>query len=84
MKIKSEYDAKIDNKKRLTIREANYDYYHVYEYSNGTILLTPRVLVKPDEVSKKTLAMMDKAIKNLESGKVSEEIDLDKYLSITD
>jgi len=83
-KIKNEYDAKIDSKKRLTVREANYDYYHIYEYSDGTIVLKPRILVEPDVVSKKTLVMMDKAMKNFENSKVSEKIDLDKYLPITD
>ncbi|MBD3385322.1 hypothetical protein GF407_10405 [candidate division KSB1 bacterium] len=34
MKIIKEYDAKLDNKKRLTIRGAKYDHYKVRELSN--------------------------------------------------
>ncbi len=79
-KIKLEYNAKIDSKKRLTVRDASFEYYHVYEFSDGTVLLRPRVLFDPNEISKNTLAMMDKSINNLKKGKVSSEINLNKYL----
>jgi hypothetical protein len=39
--------------------------------------LEPRILVHPDEVSKKTLKMMDKAIENLKNGKAGKKIDLE-------
>lgn len=74
-----EYDARIDIKKRVTLRGARYDHYHVQEYSDGRILLEPRELVAPFEVSKKTLATMDQSIKNLKKGKTSKPIDLSAF-----
>ena len=71
-----EYDARIDVKKRVTLRGARYDHYHVQEYSDGRIVLEPRVLAAPFEVSRKTLAQMDSSIKNLRKGRVSKPIDL--------
>lgn len=47
--VVNEYDTKIDSKKRFTLRGAQYDYYHVYEYEDGHIELTPRILVHPEE-----------------------------------
>lgn len=71
-----EYDAKIDMKKRLTLRGARYGHYHVSEYKDGRIVLEPRELVKPFIVSKRTLKMMDSSIANFKKGVVSEPIDL--------
>ncbi|WP_395259426.1 hypothetical protein [Halalkalibaculum sp. DA3122] len=75
---KKEYDAKLDSKKRLTIRGARTEYYHVTEFEDGSVKLSPRELIHPDEVSKRTLEMMDKAMKNLEEGKVSEPVDMEE------
>ena len=69
-----EYDAKIDSKKRISIRNAQFDYYHVDELDDGTIVLSPRVLVDPFDISKNTLGMMDESIKNLKNGKVSNPV----------
>lgn len=77
--IQSDYTAHLDSKKRLTLRGAKYSYYRVKEYDNGCILLEPRELVTPVEVSAKTLNMMDKAIRNLKVEKVSEPLDLSEY-----
>ena len=71
-----EYDARIDVKKRVTLRGARYDHYHVQEYPDGRIVLEPRELVAPFIVSRKTLALMDASMKNLKKGKVSKPIDL--------
>ena len=65
------YDAKIDSKKRITLRNALYEYFHIEEYADGKIVLEPRVLVKPFEVSKNTLAMMDSSVENFKNGIVS-------------
>ena len=72
----SEYDAKIDVKKRLTLRGAAYGHYHVREYKDGRIILEPRVLVKPFTISRRTLKMMDSSMKNLKKGSVSDPVDL--------
>ncbi len=71
-----DYTAHLDAKHRLTLRGAKYDYYQVKEYENGYIVLEPRELVVPKEISKKTLDMMDESIRNYKVGKVSAPIDL--------
>lgn len=73
------YDAKIDSKKRITLRNALFEYFHVEEYNDGRIILEPRVLQKPFEVSANTLNMMDSSIENLKKGEVSAPIDLSAF-----
>ena len=63
--ILREYDAKIDNKKRLTIRLSLFDHYHIKEYDNGCILLEPRELVEPFCISDNTLHIFDSSVSNL-------------------
>ena len=74
-----EYDAKLDSKRRLTLRNTNFEYYHVQEMEDGTIVLEPRELTVPFTVSSNTLSMMDKSINNMKSGLVSEPIDLTMF-----
>ena len=74
-----EYDAKIDSKKRVTLRNASFEYYHVQEMDNGVIILEPRELTVPFQVSKKTLSMMDESVKNLKKGKASAAADLSEF-----
>lgn len=74
-----EYDAHVDSKKRLTLRSALYEYYHVSELADGKIVLEPRELTVPFSVSANTLKMMDTAVENFKAGKVSEEIDLSEF-----
>ena len=76
---KREYDAKIDSKKRLTLRESLFEYYHVEHYSDGSIKLMPRELVEPFRVSENTLNMMDSSMENLKAGKSGKAIDLSKF-----
>lgn len=73
------YDAKIDSKKRITLRNALFEYFHVEEYSDGKIVLEPRVLEKPFEVSANTLSMMDSSMKSFKDGNVSDPIDLSAF-----
>jgi len=77
--IVKEYDARIDVKKRVTLRGATYANYHVQEYPNGRIVLEPRELVAPFEVSLNTLGMMDSAIENVKKGKASKPVDLSTF-----
>ena len=74
-----EYDAKLDSKKRITLRNAVFDYFHVSELEDGRILLEPRELVKPFSVSANTLSMMDQAVENMENSKVSGKLDLSEF-----
>ena len=75
-----EYDAKLDSKKRLTLREANFDYYHVSVLPDQRIVLEPRVLTSPFTVSANTLKMMDQSVENMKKGKVSPAIDLSEFM----
>ena len=73
-KIINSYNCKVDSKNRITLRKSRFDYYSVQEFEDGKIVLEPRVLVSPFEVSKKTLNMMDKSVKNIKKNKVSNPI----------
>jgi hypothetical protein len=79
MEAVKEYDARIDTKKRITLRGARYDHYHVEELEDGRIILEPRQLVAPFELSKRTLETMDESMKNLKKGKVSKPVDLTAF-----
>jgi len=73
------YETNLDSKKRLSIRGGNFKYYVVEVYSNGKVILNPRVLIDPNTISKKTLKMIEKSMGNLKKGNVSEPVDLTKY-----
>lgn len=64
------YDARIDSKKRITIRNPKYEYYHVVEQENGVVVLEPRKLIDPIAISKKTLKSIDESMKNVRKGVV--------------
>ena len=70
------YDAKMDSKKRVTLRGAKYEYYNVQEMDDGSVILSPRVLVSPFEISENTLKAMDDSMENFKAGKVSKPIKL--------
>ncbi len=74
-----EYDAKLGAKKRITLRNVLFDYYHVSEYKDGKIILDPRELTTPFQISANSLSMMDNSIQNMKEGKVSEKIDLSEF-----
>lgn len=74
-----EYNAKLDAKKRLTLRSGLFEYYHVSEFEDGRILLEPRELTAPFQVSANTLVMMDEAVRNMKTGKVSDAVDLSEF-----
>lgn len=78
--LTNEFDAKLDSKKRITLRGAKSDYYAVRMFSDGRVLLEPRVLVPPKSISEASLLMLDTASENFKKGIASEPIDLDKYL----
>ena len=74
-----EYDAKVDVKRRVTLRGASFDHYHVKEYADGKIELEPRQLVAPFEVSRLSLRMMDQSMENFSKGEVSAPIILQAF-----
>ena len=71
-----EYDAKIDSKKRITLKESLFEYFHIKQYKDGRVLLEPRILTEPSTISNKTIRMMDNSIKNYRKRKVSKTIEL--------
>jgi hypothetical protein len=77
--VLSQYTAHLDTKKRLTIRGALAEFFAVKVFTDGHVLLEPRVLVDPNVVSKRTLRMMDQSAANLKKRVVSPVIDLKKY-----
>lgn len=81
LKLIKKYTTKLDSKKRMTIKNPEFEYYQVNIFDDGNILLEPKVLVDAFEVSGKTLNMMDNSIKNFRSGKVSKPVNFQKYLS---
>lgn len=74
-----DYTVHVDNKKRVTLRGALYQYYNIKEYDNGCIMLEPRELKVPETISKTALSDMDRAISNFKMGKVSLSIDLSDF-----
>jgi hypothetical protein len=76
------YDAKIDSKKRITLRNDSYKYFHIEEYDDSRILLEPRELTKLFQVSVNTLKMMDTSMENFNKSLVSEPIDFSAYTDI--
>lgn len=74
-----EYDARLDAKKRLTLRGVDFDYYHVSVLPDHRIILEPRILTSPFELSAKTLNMMDQSVQNMQVGKVSPPLDLSEF-----
>ena len=71
--VKKNYDAKLDAKRRLTIRNASTEFYHVTEYEDGTVTLEPRVLVSPD-----MLEQIDEAVKRHKAGHKGAKLDWSK------
>ena len=49
--IVKQYDAKVDSKKRITLRDAKYDYYSVTTYDDGSVSLEPKMLVSNKTIS---------------------------------
>lgn len=82
------YHTRLDEKKRVVIRNPQYTYYEVREFSDGHIELFPRILVAPDNhegyISAGTLQMLDSAAQNLAHGIVSPPVDTSALLDILD
>ena len=82
------YQTRLDEKKRVVIRNPQYTYYEVREFSDGHIELLPRILVAPDEyethISARTLQMLDSAAHNLANGIVSTPVNTAELLALLD
>jgi hypothetical protein len=81
-----EYDATLDTKHRITVRNAPkiYKNYHVRVYTDGRIQMEPRILIDPKFISKRTLRMMDSAMKNISKGIVSGPVNTEEMRKVAD
>lgn len=70
----AEYDAKRDERGRLTLKGASHEYYHVTVYEDERIELLPRTLVDP-RISRRTLDMIDQAMDANDRGEKTESVD---------
>ena len=77
--VLNSYNAKVDAKKRITLRNARFEYYNIQEKANGQIVLSPRTLVDPFSISAKSLKMMDSSMKNFKKGKVGKPINIYEF-----
>ena len=78
-----QYNVELDQKRRMTIRgNTGFSNYHVSIFKNGKIVMEPRYLAKLDELSEKTLHMIDKSILNLSKGNAGEPVDFSELPEI--
>jgi hypothetical protein len=74
--IVAEYDVKLDDRKRITLREPKSEYYHAIEHADGHVLLQPREL--RSQMSRRTMDDIETGILNLEKGEVGDEFELEE------
>lgn len=68
--VRRNYDTKLDAKRRVTVRNARTEFYHVTEYEDGTVKLEPRVLIAPG-----MLEQIDAAVKRHKTGHRGTKLD---------
>ena len=74
--VQREYDAFLDSKRRFTLRgRSPFKHFHVKQFTDGRVLLEPRVLATPDQLSKKTLHMLDSSMQNFSKGIAGSPVD---------
>jgi hypothetical protein len=78
-KVVKQYTVSLDTKRRLTIREAPFLHYNVKVYSDGNVMLSPRILIDPNMVSKNTFKTIESSMKNFKEGKVSDPIKINEF-----
>lgn len=76
-----EYVARVDAKKRVTIRNTKVDYFRVIEANDGTVVLKPGVF-KDAPVSARTVRCIGKSIASMKAGKRSKPEDLKKLAAM--
>lgn len=78
-KVIKKYEAKLDSKNRLTIRESKFDHYSVNVMDNGEIVLKPRILLDPNNIDASTLKTIEKSMANLKKGKVGKVFEPNEF-----
>lgn len=71
--IVAEFDVKKDDRNRVALKGAEFDYYRAEVFDDGHIELRPKVLVDAS-LSVRTLAMMDSAMANVAKGKTGKRM----------
>lgn len=79
----AEYDVKKDDRNRIVLKEARFDYYRAEVFDDGHIELHPKVLANAS-LSARTLSMMDSAMANVAKGRTGKRLDPREILDITD
>ena len=77
--IVKQYDAKVDSKKRIILRDAKYDYYSVTTYDDGSVSLEPKVIMPKEKITREQIlktveAIRKQAIENGTANMTLEEI----------
>lgn len=78
-RIIKKYNAKLDSKNRLTIRESQFVHYSVNVMNNGEIVLKPRILIDPNSINADTLKTIEKSMENLKKRKVGKAFDPEEF-----
>lgn len=81
--IVTEFDVKKDERNRITLKAAAYEYYHAKVFDDGHIEFYPQVLTDAT-ISIKTVEMMDEAMGNFARGRVGSPMDADAMIDLLD
>ena len=75
-----QYDTTSDAKNRISLRGSKSKYFHVKAFSNGCYILEPRLLIKPTDISDRTLKMLEQSVSHFKRGMASPPIDLSAFI----
>jgi hypothetical protein len=81
--VVTEFDVRKDERNRITLKGAPFDYFHAKVFDDGHIELYPQVLADAS-LSVHALRMMDSAMTNLARGKVSSSLNPEEILGESD
>ncbi len=79
--IVAEYDVKKDERNRVALKAAQFEYYHAEVFDDGHIELHPKVLADA-ALSVRTLSMMDSAMANVAKRKTGKRLNPLEMLDI--
>ena len=77
--VVTEFDVKKDDRNRITLKAAAYEYYHAKVFDDGHIEFYPQLLADA-AVSVRTVEMMDRAMGNFAKGRVGVPMDAEAML----
>ena len=77
--VVTEFDVKKDERNRITLKAAAYEYYHAKVFDDGHIEFYPQVLADAS-VSTRSVEMMDRAMQNFAKGRVGAPMDAEAML----